>query len=89
MFREGSKYAKKNMNNLTNETAMDVKAITNFLESSMVPSEATFLGLHPRKGHHQRVSKKDQNFVETVVYNHHIESILRRCDHDGDAQLCY
>lgn len=38
--------------------------------------------------------KRDANpgaeeFVETVIYNHHIESILRRCDHDGDAELCY
>lgn len=32
---------------------------------------------------------ESEEFVETVIYNHHIESILRRCDHDGDAELCY
>ena len=51
MFKNGAKYARNHMNNVDQtDSLISVKALTNFLESSMVPAEATFLGLHPRKG---------------------------------------
>ncbi len=30
-----------------------------------------------------------EDFVKLEFTIHHIESILRRCDHDGDAELNY
>lgn len=72
---------------------MSIYALTNFLESSMVPIGSTFAGLDPANYQNKKMKsgyhKKEDQFVDTVVYNHHIEAILRRCDHDGDGSLNY
>jgi Ca2+-binding EF-hand superfamily protein len=31
----------------------------------------------------------NEDFIKLEFTAHHIESILRRCDHDGDAELNY
>jgi len=82
--------------------AMDMSAMTQFLESSMVPAQSTFAFLHQAK---QAIGKqgplgmnfdpldprtfKANDFVPLVVTNFHLEAILRRCDHDGDGKLNY
>ena len=102
LFTAGSKVSAGKVEPMSENTniMLDIKAITNFLESSMVPVGSTFTSLHPQHGsrlqqgwrrrkHISALKPGREEFVETVIYNHHIESILRRCDHDGDAELCY
>ena len=74
---------------------MSLRAISNFLKSSLVPKQSTFAILNPpsfSKTHKVKIKDPldpktltNEDFIKMDFTVQHIESILRRCDHDGDA----
>lgn len=78
---------------------MSIRAISNFLKSSLVPKQSTFALLNPKNlSRTQKIKTKDpldsktltnEDFIKLEFTVQHIESILRRCDHDGDTELNY
>lgn len=91
-------FTEQDENATKEQVSLDVSAIKNFLESSLVPKLSTmdFLDFARKRSQNLEPLSLDLDLFETLksdqfimmkVHEFHIEAIRRRCDHDCDGML--